>query len=64
MMSRSGGSVTIASDMNTSVDQTSDEQTVHSNSSNRPLSIQKTVARKAVSASGMPNHRLKKTGQI
>jgi hypothetical protein len=29
-----------------------------------PLTIQKTVAKNAESAKGMPNHKLKKTGQI
>jgi len=29
-----------------------------------PLSMQNTIARKADRAKGMPNHKLKKTGQI
>ena len=31
---------------------------------NIPLIIQKTVAKNAVKANGMPNHKLKNTGQI
>jgi hypothetical protein len=63
IISRSGFSVTIASDMNTSRKQNIIKQIIK-NLWNIPFTIQKIVAKKADKAKGIPNHRLKKTGQI